>query len=189
MTINLYLGTLQVENGKGICTITAYNKEQAKEIAEEYWQGFKNVKGEIKIQQISGITCECNVSTSLKILCGNTLDEILAMHPKEEEKIEDNYQIGNYMFDVMRQTLTHSDGTVDTLTTKESDLLSALCCSPNKLIDRDLLLEKVWGESNYYNSRSMDVYIFKLRKHFNKDTRIELLSVHGKGFKFIIPEN
>ena len=99
------------------------------------------------------------------------------------------YQIGDYIFDLMRQNLTHKNGEVESLTTKENDLLMMLCSVANHLVDRNVLLEKIWGESNYYTSRSMDVYTTKLRKHFVKDTRIELLNVHGKGFKFIIPEN
>ena len=105
------------------------------------------------------------------------------------KKDDNTYQIGDYVFDSMRQVLTYKDGVSEGLTTKENDLLVMLCSVANRLVDRDLLLEKIWNESNYYTSRSMDVYITKLRKHFIKDTRIELLNVHGKGFKFIIPED
>ena len=107
---------------------------------------------------------------------------------KKIQKDDSTYQIGDYVFDSMRQTLTHKDGEVEGLTTKENDLLMMLCSVSNRLVDRDVLLEKIWGESSYYTSRSMDVYITKMRKHFIKDTRIEILNVHGKGFKFIIPE-
>ena len=187
MQINLYKGSLEIGDNKGICIITAYDKNQAKEIAEEYWNGYKDASGEIEVEQISGITCECNVSTSLKVLCGNSLEEIMNMG--KIKKDDSTYQIGDYTFDSMRQNLTHKDGEVEGLTTKENDLLMMLCSVANRLVDRDVLLEKIWGESSYYTSRSMDVYITKLRKHFVKDTRIELLNVHGKGFKFIIPEN
>ena len=98
------------------------------------------------------------------------------------------FQLGDYKFDSMRQTLTYKDGNIENLTTKENDLLIMLCSVSNRLVDRDALLEKIWGESNYYTSRSMDVYITRIRQHFKKDTRIEILNVHGKGFKFIIPE-
>lgn len=188
MQINLYKGTLEIGDNKGICTITAYDKNQAREIAEDFWNGYRDSSGEITIDQINGITCECNVSTSLKVLCGNTLEDILSMK-KKIQKDDSTYQIGDYIFDSMRQTLTHKDGEVEGLTTKENDLLMMLCSVSNRLVDRDVLLEKIWGESSYYTSRSMDVYITKIRKHFIKDTRIEILNVHGKGFKFIIPEN
>lgn len=188
MNINLYTGILEIRGCKGICTITAYDEKQAKELAINFWEGYKDYNGKINISQISGINCECNVLTSLKILNGNTLEEILSME-KTEEQQKDKYIIGDYLFDTMRQTLTYKDGEVETLTTKENDLLCLLCKISNKIVDRNILLEKVWGESTYYTSRSMDVYITKMRKHLIKDERIEILNVHGKGFKFIVPEN
>ena len=121
MQINLYKGSLEIGDNKGICTITAYDKNQAREIAEEYWNGYKDASGEIEIEQISGIACECNISTSLKVLCGNSLEEIMNMGKiKKDDSI---YQIGDYVFDSMRQNLTHKDGEVEGLTTKENDLL------------------------------------------------------------------
>lgn len=187
MQINLYQGVLEIGGNKGICVITAYDKSQAKEIVLDFWKGYKGVNGEIDIEQIEGIICESNVYTSLKVICGNTLEEVMNMGKIKKE--DSSYQIGDYIFDSMRQVLTHKDGSVEGLTTKENDLLIMLCSVSNRLVDRGMLLEKIWGESNYYTSRSMDVYITKLRKHFIKDSRIELLNVHGKGFKFIIPEN
>ena len=186
MQINLYKGILDIRGKVGICVITAYDKKQAEEIVENFWNGYKELSGELEIEQISGISCECNVFTSLRVLCGNTLEEISGMTSIKEEKTI--YQIGDYVFDSMRQTLTYKDGEVEGLTTKESDLLLALCSVFNCLISRDILLEKIWGEVNYYNSRSMDVYITKLRKHFVKDSRVELLNIHGKGFRLIVPE-
>lgn len=186
MKINLYKGILELDKNQGICTITAYDSKQAKEIAEDFWNGYKEMSGEITIEQINGITCECNVSTSLKVICGNSLEDISNIN--KIQKDETIFQIGDYTFDSMRQTLTYKDETTEGLTTKENDLLKMLCFVSNRLVDRDILLEKIWGESNYYTSRSMDVYITKMRKHFSKDTRIEILNVHGKGFKFIIPE-
>lgn len=185
MQINLYIATLKVGDCKGISTITAYDSNQAMEIADDFWNGYKDYNGEISVNQISGITCECGVSTSLKALCGNSLSEVLNM--KEDSKDKDTYILGDYIFDVVRQTLTHKDNEVEGLTTKESELLLMLVSMPNKLIERDTILEKIWLESNYYNSRSMDVYITKLRKHFIKDARIELINVHGKGFKLVLP--
>ena len=73
MQINLYQGTLEIGNNKGICVITAYDKNQAIEIAENYWNGYLTAGGEITIEQINGISCDCNVTTSLKVLCGNEL--------------------------------------------------------------------------------------------------------------------
>lgn len=185
MKSNLYTAVLKINNCKGIATISAYSNEQAMEIAEDFWNGFSEHDGKIEIEQIPDIVCDCGVKSSLKVLCGNTLEETLSI--KEDSKDKETYIIGDYTFDTIRQTLTHKDGEVENLTTKENELLIMLVSMPNRLIDRDLILEKIWLESNYYNSRSMDVYITKLRKHFVKDERIELLNVHGKGFKLIIP--
>lgn len=107
------------------------------------------------------------------------------MKKVEEEVVKDIYNIGEYVFVTVCQTLTHKDGVVEILTTKESDLLVVLCSFSNQFIEKNVLLEKVWGEVSYYVSRSMDVYITKLRKHFTKDSSIEILNVHVKGFKFI----
>lgn len=183
MQINLYLATLKIKDCKGISTITAYDEKQAYEVAAFYWDGYKDYNGEIEVTQILGITCQCNITTTLTVISGNTLEEILNM--KEIDNTKEVYQIGDYTFDTIRQTLTHKDGEVEGLTTKENDLLLMLVSIPNKLIDRDIILEKIWGESSYYTSRSMDVYITKMRKHFHKDESIEIINVHGKGFKFI----
>lgn len=191
MQSNLYIATLSIKECKGIATISAYTDEQATEIANDFWNGYDNYNGIICISKISDITCNCGVKTSLKVLCGNTLEEVLSIKDVSgSDEPKDFYKIGYYKFDVVRQTLTFKNGEeeeVENLTTKENELLTMLVSTPNKLIERDIILEKIWGESNYYNSRSMDVYVTKLRKHFCKDTRIELINVHGKGFKFIIP--
>lgn len=186
MQSNLYIATLIVDKNKGIATISAYSEDQAKELANEYWQGVEEYNGEITISQVEDMACICGVKSSLKVLCGNTLEEVLNMNNENLEEKE-IYILGDYTFDIIRQTLTYKDGTVENLTTKENDLLQILVKFPNKLVDRDSILEKIWTESNYYTSRSMDVYITKLRKHFIKDNRIELINVHGKGFKFVIP--
>lgn len=186
MQSGLYIATLIVNGHKGIATISAYSVEQAQELANEYWKGFEEHNGEINILQIEDMVCICGIKSSLKVLCGNSLEEILNMNENISEDKE-TYILGDYTFDTIRQTLTHKDGSVGNLTTKENDLLQILVKAPNKLIDRDSILEQIWQESNYYTSRSMDVYVTKLRKHFAKDKRVELINVHGKGFKFVIP--
>lgn len=186
MQSNLFIATLTILEQKGFATITAYDKQQAEELAQYYWEGFKEKKGKIEVTQVENISCLCNAITAIKVICGNTLEEILCMNRKKES-IQESYQIGNYLFDVIRSNLTFEDGTIENVTTKECELLQILASNTNKIVERDYILEKVWGESNYYNSRSMDVYITKLRKHFVKDERIKLLNVHGKGFKFIVP--
>ena len=71
------------------------------------------------------------------------------------------------------------------LTTKESDLLGLLCAHANELLERGDALTKVWGNDSYFNGRSMDVYIAKLRKYLSDDVTLEIINVHGKGFRLI----
>ncbi len=95
--------------------------------------------------------------------------------------------VGNFTFDYDRQTL-EIDGEEKRLTTKEADLLHMLCENRYDVLDRNYALNKIWGDDNYFNSRSMDVYIAKLRKYLSLDPEVELVNVHGKGFKLLAKE-
>lgn len=97
------------------------------------------------------------------------------------------FSIGKYNFDYNRQILK-IDNNVQKLTAREADLLKLLCNHSNQILDRRVALELIWGEDNYFHSRSMDVYISKLRKYLSEDPRIELMNIHSVGFKFIVPE-
>ena len=81
------------------------------------------------------------------------------------------------------------DGEQTKLTTKESELLNLLCTHANDVLNRDFALKTIWIDDNYFNARSMDVYITKLRKHLKADPAIEIINIHGKGYKLIIPES
>jgi len=94
------------------------------------------------------------------------------------------FQIGKYLFDYNRQTLTYGEST-QRLTSKENELLKLLCDSMNNVLDRRIALHKIWNDDSYFNARSMDVYIAKLRKYLKKDPSVELINVHGTGFKLI----
>lgn len=74
------------------------------------------------------------------------------------------------------------------LTTKENQLLQLLVKNKNEILDRHATLRAVWGDDNYFNGRSMDVYIAKLRKMLKEDENIEIMNVHGKGFKLIVKD-
>ncbi|MDO4800755.1 MAG: response regulator transcription factor [Prevotellaceae bacterium] len=97
------------------------------------------------------------------------------------------YTLGKFTFDSQKQTLSINDKT-EKLTTKESDLLKLLCNKMNELMPRDYALRAIWIDDNYFNARSMDVYITKLRKHLKADPNVEILNVHGKGYKLVIAE-
>jgi len=100
--------------------------------------------------------------------------------PKKEEI----YKIGEYTFDTLKQLLKIHDQTVK-LTTKESELLELLCSHKNEVLERNFALKAIWIDDNYFNARSMDVYITKLRKYLQKDTSVKILNVHGKGYKLL----
>ena len=102
-----------------------------------------------------------------------------------EAQNETFFTIGNYTFDYQKRHLTYK-GEITKLTSKESDLLRLLCLNENKVLDRTHALKAIWEDDNYFNARSMDVYIAKLRKHLNKDENIEIINVHGKGFRFVV---
>ncbi|MBR6338668.1 MAG: response regulator transcription factor [Alloprevotella sp.] len=97
------------------------------------------------------------------------------------------YQIGSYTFDTQKQTLTRGDVS-EKLTTKESELLGLLCANMNDILQREFALKTIWIDDNYFNARSMDVYITKLRKHLKEDPSVEIINIHGKGYKLITPE-
>jgi two-component system, OmpR family, response regulator len=99
-------------------------------------------------------------------------------------KREDIYKIGEYTFDTLKQLLTHSSQTMK-LTTKESELLELLCRHKNEVLERNYALKAIWIDDNYFNARSMDVYITKLRKYLKKDASVRILNVHGKGYKLL----
>lgn len=99
-------------------------------------------------------------------------------------KKRDNIKVGDFIFDYDGQQLK-LNGDSQRLTTKEANLLLMFCENRYDVLDRNYALNKVWGDDNYYNSRSMDVYIAKLRKYLSKDPEVELVNVHGKGFKLL----
>lgn len=115
------------------------------------------------------------------------MEAILRRVKGKAKKEQTVYQLGNYSFDTQRQLLS-IDGTNTKLTTKESELLALLCAHSNQVLERELALKTIWIDDNYFNARSMDVYITKLRKHLKGDPRIEINNVHGKGYRLIVPE-
>jgi two-component system OmpR family response regulator len=99
-------------------------------------------------------------------------------------KKEESYVIGNYTFDTKKQLLTYRDQTIR-LTTKESELLELLCRHGNDILERNFALKTIWIDDNYFNARSMDVYITRLRKYLRKDPSVKILNVHGRGYKLL----
>ena len=97
------------------------------------------------------------------------------------------YHIGKFTFDTQKQLLSAGEKQTK-LTTKENELLALLCSHANEILQRDFALKTIWIDDNYFNARSMDVYITKLRKHLKEDPQIEIINIHGKGYKLIVPD-
>jgi len=101
-----------------------------------------------------------------------------AEHPSEQQEI---FEVGDYAFDSKNQKLSY-DGADKYLTEREAQLLRLLCLNKGNLLSRQYVLKNIWGKSDYFNRRSMDVFISKLRKYLSKDERIQITNVHGSGF-------
>lgn len=106
-------------------------------------------------------------------------------HPSMPDTSQSCFEIGIFEFDSVKQLLKEG-GEEKKLTTKESELLRLLCLNKNDILERNYALKQVWKDDSYFNARSMDVYITKLRKHLKQDESIQILNVHGKGYKLII---
>lgn len=117
------------------------------------------------------------------------LARIQAVLRRSQKNVAENevktmlFTIGGYQFDVEKQALIHSSGSVQKLTSKESELLKLLCDNMGKPVSRSFALKMVWGDDTYFNARSMDVYITKLRKFFKEEPNISIINLHGEGFK------
>lgn len=113
------------------------------------------------------------------------IEAILHRTSKEDKSQIDKIQLGELLFDSNKRTLTYK-GEVSKLTTKESELLKLLCENKNQTLDRNYALQRIWRDDTYFNARSMDVYITKLRKLLSIEPSIEIINVHGKGFKLLM---
>ena len=108
------------------------------------------------------------------------------LQEKQHSTVE--FNIGSYHFNSKLRTLTHG-GESHTLSPKENELLLMLCEYKNDLLPRELALKRIWGSDTYFNGRSMDVYIAKLRKYLKDDSNIEIVNIHGNGFRLVVPVN
>jgi len=96
-----------------------------------------------------------------------------------------SYNIGLYQFDPKLRQI-HRENSVQRLSPRESDLLTLLCQHQNELVPREMALRKIWGDDSYFNARSMDVFVTKLRKFLIDDPNIEIRNVHGSGFLLVV---
>lgn len=107
-----------------------------------------------------------------------------AQQPSQEEDIK-QFEIGGYTFDYTTQ-LIHYNGAQQKLSTKEAELLRLLCLKKNSVLTREEALISIWHDDNYFNGRSMDVFLSKLRKYLKEDPNVEIINVHGKGYKLVV---
>ena len=98
---------------------------------------------------------------------------------------ETKFSIGKYTFDFTTQIITFND-IPQKLSTKEAELLRLLCLKKNEVLTREEALLSIWHDDNYFNGRSMDVFLSKLRKYLKEDSAVEILNVHGRGYKLLV---
>jgi len=114
------------------------------------------------------------------------IQAILRRTAEHNPQISDQkeFSFGRFHYDYDKQLLS-IDGTSTKLTSKESELLRLLCLHMNQPLDRSTALKIIWRDDSYFNARSMDVYIAKLRKHLKADESVQIMTLHGSGFKLI----
>ncbi|HEX2618276.1 MAG TPA: response regulator transcription factor [Flavobacteriales bacterium] len=149
----------------------------AKSMKQDTIQGFQSGADDYLTKPFSMEELLLRVSAVLKRARG--------IAPKEKAQTE--HQLGGFTFDVRKQLL-RGEGQERKLTTKETELLRLLCEHRQGILQRADALREVWGDDSYFNGRSMDVYIAKLRKYLKDDPRVEILNVHGKGFRLVTKE-
>lgn len=99
-------------------------------------------------------------------------------------KTDEVFEIGNYTFNSVKQTLHHAENSIS-LTHREASLLQLLLENKNEILDRSIILKKIWGDDDFFNGRSMDVFITKLRKKLSLDPNIQIINIRNQGYKLI----
>jgi len=100
----------------------------------------------------------------------------------DSNKVNEELKVGKFIFDKKKQLLIEGTSEIK-LTYKEAKLLELFIQNKNTLVQRDLALKSIWQDDTYFNARSMDVYISKLRKHLKSDNSIQIINLHGEGYK------
>lgn len=119
-----------------------------------------------------------------------SMEELIArinnlLQRKELQEETNILNIGHYSFNFPKQTLQYKSEDTTQLTHREAHLLFHLIQNKNKVLDRSLILKKLWGNDDFFNARSMDVFISKLRKKLNKDENLQIINIRGFGYKLI----
>ncbi|MFD1629194.1 response regulator transcription factor [Pseudopedobacter beijingensis] len=112
------------------------------------------------------------------------LKRVTNQESSQEEKAK-TFNIGEYVFDYQSQVISRGEEQ-QKLSTKEAELLRLLCLKMNDVLTREEALLQIWHDDNYFNGRSMDVFLSKLRKYLREDPKVEIINVHGKGYKLLV---
>ncbi len=116
----------------------------------------------------------------------NALLKRVSENKNDETNVQQSsFQIGDFVFDVAAQRITYKENT-QRLSTKEAELLKLLCQKQNQVLTREEALLAIWHDDNYFNGRSMDVFLSKLRKYLKADPKVEIMNIHGRGYKLFI---
>ena len=166
-------------------------------LAEE----IRDIDPDVPLFFLSAKTMKDDILTGYKLGADDYItkpfdSEVLLMKIKailkrnEESKNETEnkeFDLGKYHFNPKLRELI-ADGKTSTLSPKESELLRMLCEYLNDLLPRETALKRIWGSDTYFNGRSMDVYIAKLRKYLKDDPKVEIVNIHGNGFRLVVTE-
>jgi len=115
----------------------------------------------------------------------NALLKRVGASDKKEEDKQTYFKVGQYIFDFTAQMITIGNNQ-QKLSTKEAELLRLLCLRKNEVLTREEALLNIWHDDNYFNGRSMDVFLSKIRKYLKDDPSVEIINVHGKGYKLLV---
>lgn len=143
----------------------------AKSMTEDKVEGFKSGGDDYLTKPFSIEELQLRVAALLK--------RVNIQAPSEENVL---IQLGMYTFDTLNYALFHPNFN-KTLTKKEAQILKILCRFRDQVVPRDVVLNAVWGQDDYFVGRSLDVFITKLRKYFKEDSSITISNIHGIGFK------
>jgi len=171
-----YQVTLCTDGAEGFKKFNEETFLTAKSMTEDKVEGFKSGGDDYLTKPFSTEELQLRISALLKRV------NIAADVPDES-----SIKLGDYIFDTLNFKLKHANFE-KTLTKKEAQILKILCKFKNQVVARDIVLNAVWGQDDYFVGRSLDVFITKLRKYFKEDSTITITNIHGIGFKLEVAE-